>query len=63
MNALTICQIIENELLKKYGTLYKAHKVLNVPLGSIYKLRSRPSYDSAFRFANAAGIALKVEVM
>lgn len=63
MNCTQLCNLIEKELIKKYGTLYKAHKVLNVPESRVYHLRNKPSYSLAFSLAQDAGIALSVEVI
>ncbi|MFV5157930.1 hypothetical protein ACJ42E_010440 [Klebsiella pneumoniae] len=63
MDYLEICNLIDNELIEKYGSLYKAYKVLNLPRTTVHHLRDQPSVALAFRIAQAAGIALKGEVI
>ncbi|HDG7890730.1 hypothetical protein [Klebsiella quasipneumoniae] len=63
MNCLEICKLIDNELIKKFGSLYKASKALQLPRTTLHHLRDQPSLALAFRVAQAAGITLKVEVI
>lgn len=63
MNGVQLCNQIENILLNKYGTLYKASKALSIPLPTLQHLHNNQSLVQAIRIAERTGIALKVEVI